>query len=132
VFKTFLDAMTRIRLELAKGANPLTGLPGNIAIEQEHSKYALEMTSHFSVIFIDLDNFKSYNDKYGFEKGDEVLIYTANILKNGLEECCKNDSFLGHIGGDDFIIFTTDDTVDSSVQLFDRKIRFRHQGFIQS
>ena len=109
--QNLLDAMTRIRLELAKGANPLTGLPGNIAIEQEHSKYARN-NKPFSVIFIDLDNFKSYNDKYGFEKGDEVLIYTANILKNGLEECCKNDNFLGHIGGDDFIIFTTDDTVD--------------------
>jgi EAL domain-containing protein (putative c-di-GMP-specific phosphodiesterase class I)/GGDEF domain-containing protein len=107
-----LDTMTRIRLELAKGANPLTGLPGNIAIEQEHFRCA-KNDKPFSVIFIDLDNFKSYNDKYGFEKGDEVLIYTADILKNGLEECCKNDNFLGHIGGDDFIIFTTDDAVDS-------------------
>ena len=107
-----LDTMTRIRLELAKGANPLTGLPGNIAIEQEHSKCA-KNDKPFSVIFIDLDNFKSYNDKYGFGKGDEVLIYTANILKNGLEEYCKNESFLGHVGGDDFIIFTTVDTVDS-------------------
>jgi diguanylate cyclase (GGDEF)-like protein len=110
--QTILDTITRIRLELAKGANPLTGLPGNIAIEQEHYRFSRN-NKPFSVIFIDLDNFKSYNDKYGFEKGDQVLIYTANILKNGLEECCKNDNFLGHIGGDDFIIFTTDDIVDS-------------------
>ena len=104
--QTLLDTMTRIRLELAKGANPLTGLPGNIAIEQEHSRCA-KNDKPFSIVFIDLDNFKSYNDKYGFEKGDEVLLYTANLLKSGLKEYCNNDDFLGHIGGDDFIIFTT-------------------------
>ncbi len=110
--QTLLDTMTRIRLELAKGANPLTGLPGNIAIEQEHCRCA-KNDKPFSIVFIDLDNFKSYNDKYGFEKGDEVLLYTANLLKDGLKKCCNSDGFLGHIGGDDFIIFTTEDTVDS-------------------
>ncbi|MEI6609029.1 MAG: GGDEF domain-containing protein [Deltaproteobacteria bacterium] len=110
--QTLLDTMTRIRLELAKGANPLTGLPGNIAIEQEHSRCA-KNDKPFSIVFIDLDNFKSYNDKYGFEKGDEVLLYTANLLKSGIKEYCNNDEFLGHIGGDDFIIFTTEDTVES-------------------
>jgi len=124
--QTLLDTMTRIRLELAKGANPLTGLPGNIAIEQEHSR-CIKNDKPFSVIFIDLDNFKSYNDKYGFEKGDEVLLYTANILKNGLKECCTNDGFIGHIGGDDFIIFTTEESVDSLcgfiIKNFDAAIR---------
>jgi len=136
-----LDTMTRIRLELAKGANPLTGLPGNIAIEQEHSRFA-KNDKPFSVIFIDLDNFKSYNDKYGFEKGDEVLIYTANILKKGLEKFCNKYSFLGHIGGDDFIIFTTDDTIDSLcsflIERFDSGIKDlysledRHAGGIMA
>ena len=124
--QTLLDTMTRIRLELAKGANPLTGLPGNIAIEQEHSRYTKKAKS-FSIVFIDLDNFKSYNDKYGFEKGDEVLLYTANLLKRGLKEYCNNDDFLGHIGGDDFIIFTTEDTVDSLccflIEHFDTEIK---------
>ncbi len=110
--QTLLDTTTRIRLELAKGANPLTGLPGNIAIEQEHQR-CFRNGECCSIIFIDLDNFKSYNDKYGFEKGDEVLLYTANLLKKGMEECGDNDSFLGHIGGDDFIIFTTEDNVDA-------------------
>jgi len=110
--QTLLDTMTRIRLELAKGANPLTGLPGNIAIEQEHLRYAKNDKS-FSIIFIDLDNFKSYNDQYGFEKGDSVLLYTANLLKCGLKEYGDDDAFLGHIGGDDFIIFTAEDAVDS-------------------
>jgi diguanylate cyclase (GGDEF)-like protein len=110
--QTLLDTMTRIRLELAKGANPLTGLPGNIAIEQEHYRCA-KNDKPFSIIFVDLDNFKSYNDKYGFEKGDSVLLYTANLLKDGLKEYSDDDAFLGHIGGDDFIIFTTEDIVDS-------------------
>jgi GGDEF domain-containing protein len=115
--QTLLDTMTRIRLELAKGANPLTGLPGNIAIEQEHSQRA-KSDKPFSIVFIDLDYFKSYNDKYGFEKGDEVLLYTANLLKNGLKECCNNDAFLGHVGGDDFIIFTTEEAIDSLCPFF--------------
>jgi diguanylate cyclase (GGDEF)-like protein len=110
--QTLLDTMTRIRLELAKGANPLTGLPGNIAVEQEHYRCA-KNDKPFSIIFVDLDNFKSYNDKYGFEKGDSVLLYTANLLKDGLKEYGDDDAFLGHIGGDDFIIFTTEDIVDS-------------------
>jgi len=110
--QTLLDTMTRIRLELAKGANPLTGLPGNIAIEQEHCRLA-KNNKPFSIIFADIDNFKSYNDKYGFENGDSVLLYTANLLKSGLKEYGDDDAFLGHIGGDDFIIFTTEDAVDS-------------------
>ncbi len=110
--QTLLDTTTRIRLELAKGANPLTGLPGNIAIEQEHSR-CFRNGDCCSIIFIDLDNFKSYNDKYGFEKGDEVLLYTANLLKEALKECGDNDAFLGHIGGDDFIIFSAENNVDA-------------------
>ncbi len=115
--QTLLDTMTRIRLELAKGANPLTGLPGNIAIEQEHYRCA-KNDQPFSVIFVDLDNFKSYNDKYGFEKGDSVLLYTANLLKVSLKEYGEDDSFLGHIGGDDFIIFTKEDNVDALCRHF--------------
>jgi diguanylate cyclase (GGDEF)-like protein len=113
--QTILDTMTKIRLELARGANPLTGLPGNIAIEQEYSR-CVKSKKSFSIIFIDLDNFKSYNDKYGFKKGDEVLLYTASLLKKGLKECCNNGWFLGHIGGDDFIVFTAEDTADSLCQ----------------
>lgn len=113
--QTLLDTMTRIRLELAKGANPLTGLPGNIAIEQEHYRCA-KNDKPFSIIFVDLDNFKSYNDRYGFEKGDSVLLYTANLLKSGLKEHSDDDAFLGHIGGDDFIIFTTEESVDALCQ----------------
>lgn len=103
--QTLLDTMTRIRLELAKGANPLTGLPGNISIEQEYYRYCKE-ENPFSMIFIDLDNFKSYNDKYGFEKGDEVLLFTAGILKECMKACSNENVFIGHIGGDDFIILT--------------------------
>jgi len=110
--QTLLDTMTRIRVDLAKGANPLTGLPGNIAIEQEHFRRASQ-GAPFSIILIDLDHFKSYNDKYGFEKGDEVILYTANLLKESMKHCGREDDFLSHIGGDDFLIFTTDEYVDT-------------------
>jgi len=82
--QTLLDTMTRIRLELAKGANPLTGLPGNIAIEQEHSR-CIKNDKPFSVIFIDLDNFKSYNDKYGFEKVTKYSFIQRTFLKTDLK-----------------------------------------------
>lgn len=108
--QSLLDTMTRVRLELAKGANPLTGLPGNIAIEQEHQRY-IRKGHGYSIIFIDLDHFKSYNDKYGFEKGDGVLLYTAEQLKNTIKHCGE-DAFLGHIGGDDFIIFSSQSAAD--------------------
>lgn len=110
--QTLLDTMTRIRVELAKGANPLTGLPGNIAIEQEFYRRT-KADKPFCITFVDLDFFKSYNDKYGFEKGDEVLIFTANVLKDSLKECGNENDFLSHIGGDDFVIFTTSDYIDS-------------------
>ncbi len=123
--QTLLDTMTRIRVELAKGANPLTGLPGNIAIEQEHLRRASQGAA-FSIIFIDLDHFKSYNDKYGFEKGDEVILYTANLLKETVEHHGGEDDFLSHIGGDDFLIFTTDEHVDTLcrkvIESFDKHI----------
>ncbi len=109
--QTILDKMTRIRVEMARGTNPLTGLPGNIAIEQEHYRRVVD-GEPFSIILIDLDHFKSYNDTYGFEKGDEVLLYTANLLKESLEHHGGEDAFLSHIGGDDFLIFTTDEHAD--------------------
>lgn len=102
--QTLLDQMTRIRVETAKGASPLTGLPGNISIEQElYRRHSVN--EPFSVVFVDLDNFKSFNDKYGFEEGDRIILFTANLLKGVLKKYVQIDSFLGHIGGDDFILF---------------------------
>ncbi|MCX7823661.1 MAG: EAL and GGDEF domain-containing protein [Syntrophobacterales bacterium] len=98
-----LDAITERSLILAKNANPLTGLPGNEFIQREISK-RLSQNIHFDVCYIDINNFKPYNDYYGFEKGDMVIKALADILKD--PEIADRIYFAGHIGGDDFIILT--------------------------
>lgn len=89
-----------IQAVAASFLNPLTGLPGNLSINEWMVKSLLQ--EQFSVLYIDLDHFKAYNDSYGFKEGDRMLQATAEILKH----CTlRLGGFLGHIGGDDFIIF---------------------------
>ncbi len=93
------------RIERNRGANPLTGLPGNLEIQAEiNSK--IEKQAFFAVIYGDLDNFKAYNDAYGFAKGDIAIKMTADILVDEVRAKGTSDSFVGHIGGDDFVIVT--------------------------
>jgi len=76
----------------------------------------LESGMLFAFCYIDLDKFKAYNDKYGFERGDEVIKETARILIRATKEKGTSLDFIGHIGGDDFVILTNVDTVDSLCQ----------------
>lgn len=101
--KKLLEVTTKLELNRAKHANPLTGLPGNNVIEWTLAAY-FERFVPFAVIYIDIDNFKVYNDVYGFESGDAVLIATAQLLRTTLSKY-TDKFFLGHIGGDDFIAF---------------------------
>lgn len=108
-------------------ANPLTGLPGNRQIQQILTTN-LKAEISFAVIYIDLNSFKAYNDRYGFTAGDEVLNYTANVLTTAvLEVGDKDTDFVGHIGGDDFIIVTSPEHSEKICQLaiqnFDNEIR---------
>ncbi|MGM0380246.1 MAG: GGDEF domain-containing protein [Bacillota bacterium] len=102
--KDLLLEVSRQKILEAKNANPLTGLPGNLSINKELLK---RVTSDilFSVLYIDLDNFKAYNDTYGYQKGDDLIRYTANVLKVSSKNIDKN-AFIGHVGGDDFIVIT--------------------------
>jgi diguanylate cyclase (GGDEF)-like protein len=107
------ELMARIRMILRHTerdleANPLTRLPGNVSILKELSK-RIENKSLFAVCYLDLDKFKSYNDKYGFEHGDEVIRETARLLIRATQDNGNRDDFVGHIGGDDFVILTTPD-----------------------
>jgi len=97
-------------------ANPLTGLPGNVTIEAE-IKRRLEEGTSFSVIYADIDHFKAYNDKYGFEKGDNVIRLAATIIRAAAAAVGNKNDFLGNIGGDDFIIVTTPDMVTDFVSI---------------
>ena len=82
--------------------SPLTGLPGNVQIHAELKKRIVKKEP-FSVLYLDLDNFKAYNDVYGFLKGDEIIEFTAETILNCINNSEFNDTFVGHIGGDDFV-----------------------------
>lgn len=88
--------------------SPLTGLPGNIQIQTELKKRMLRKEK-FTVLYLDLDNFKSYNDVYGFLKGDEIIKFTAKTILKNINNIAKNDIFVGHIGGDDFVAILGED-----------------------
>ncbi|MBF0554508.1 MAG: EAL and GGDEF domain-containing protein [Nitrospirae bacterium] len=98
-----LAAVTEKSISLARNANPLTGLPGNKSISEEINK-RLTQNIHFDICYIDLDNFKPYNDNYGFEKGDCVLRTLGQIIEETVRGQQHDFNFIGHIGGDDFIL----------------------------
>jgi diguanylate cyclase (GGDEF)-like protein len=98
-FIDLLRAITEIKMMLAQEANPLTGLPGNKAI-QNAMQAQIIAKQPFLALYFDLDHFKAYNDYYGYEKGDIVLGSLAQLLRHHV----RDDEFLGHIGGDDFIL----------------------------
>ncbi|WP_186442966.1 GGDEF domain-containing protein [Desulfobotulus alkaliphilus] len=103
--RSLLDAMARIQVETARGANPLTGLPGNTSIEKTMETYRRDQV-RMSLIYADLDHFKAYNDCFGFEAGDRMLKFTSRLIRESVSLCCGRDAFIGHVGGDDFVIFT--------------------------
>ncbi|MCU0666763.1 MAG: response regulator [Candidatus Omnitrophica bacterium] len=140
------ELLARIRMIIRRTArdleaNPLTRLPGNVSILNELSR---RMESHaiFAVCYIDLDKFKAYNDKYGFEHGDDVIRETARIIVNTRQVLGNTDDFIGHIGGDDFVFVTTADKIDTVcnkiIQDFDKKVPLfynetdRRHGYIIS
>ncbi|MDF2815416.1 MAG: RNase stability modulator [Paenibacillus sp.] len=124
--RSILESITKARVEYARVANPLTGLPGNVQIQRELSKRLLE-GSAFSVIYADLDFFKWFNDRYGFHKGDQMIQFTADVLQEASRTCGHSFDFVGHIGGDDFIVLTD---VEFPNRLCEEIIRQFDQGVI--
>ena len=82
--------------------SPLTGLPGNVQIQTEMKKRLLKKEK-FAVLYFDLDNFKAYNDVYGFANGDEIIKFTARVISKNIHGVENSNNFIGHIGGDDFV-----------------------------
>jgi GGDEF domain-containing protein len=111
--------------EMYLDASPLTRLPGGIAIENVMKK-RLEMKLPIAFCVIDLDNFKSYNDRYGYAQGSELLKVTAQIIENALKTKGNTDDFIGHIGGDDFVLITVPDRMrilsEEIIAQFDRRV----------
>lgn len=112
--------LARIRMILNRtmrslDANPLTRLPGNTSIMDEIQN-SIDSRKIFAVGYADLDKFKIYNDKYGFEKGDEVIRTAARIIVDAVAKITNDTGFVGHIGGDDFVFICDDAFADAVSQ----------------
>jgi diguanylate cyclase (GGDEF)-like protein len=125
--------------EMYLDASPLTRLPGGVAIENILKK-KIEQQKLFAFCLMDIDNFKSYNDHYGYAKGNEMIQKTAEIIEQAVNSHANGDDFVGHIGGDDFVVITTPDKFsaicEAIVSAFDQSIpefyapADRQRGFI--
>ncbi|MBU1113245.1 MAG: diguanylate cyclase, partial [Candidatus Omnitrophica bacterium] len=124
-FNFMTEELIRMK-DKAENANPLTKLPGNIVIMEEVTK-RIKAGKKFTVIYCDLDNFKAFNDKYGIHKGDEAIMMTGNIFKEAVKANGASDDFIGHEGGDDFLLVTiperTQAIADYITSEFDKKVR---------
>jgi GGDEF domain-containing protein len=139
-FNEMSVALQQMRQE-AREANPLSGLPGNLTIARRIDE-GLRSGTLIAVLYCDLDNFKAYNDVYGFSKGDEAILHTRDSLKKAFDELGIKDGFIGHEGGDDFIAVTGFDSWEPCVRrflaLFDAGVPFlysetdRTNGFLES
>jgi diguanylate cyclase (GGDEF)-like protein len=113
------------RAEIDLDANPLTRLPGNVTILNEIES-RIKSKSKFAVCYIDLDKFKAYNDRYGFEKGDRIIQETARVLIESIDEIGEKNDFIGHVGGDDFVVITDAERAEgiskSIIKKFDSRI----------
>lgn len=113
------------RIDRNRNANPLTGLPGNLEIQRELD-YRIEKNLPFAAIYADLDDFKAYNDVYGFLKGDIAIKLTADIIQDETKIYDSN-AFIGHIGGDDFIVIANPAHAGNIccgiIEKFDKRIR---------
>ena len=128
------------RAHLKPALNPLTGLAGNLIIEREIRRVTEAAGSPFAVLYIDLNNFKSYNDVYGFPAGDEAIRLLAGIISTAAAEAGDPGDLVGHVGGDDFVVITTPPNAELIAQRiitdFDRQApelytpADRHRGYL--
>ena len=106
-----------------RAQSPLTGLPGNVRIEEDIDRRVDEGTP-FALLYADLDHFKSFNDHYGFMRGDQALQATAGMLEEVARDVTSGASFVGHVGGDDFVIVVPPElaavVAQAIVERFDR------------
>ena len=116
------------RVELNANMNPLTGLPGD-EIVRKRIVSALRNGEQFSVGYADIDNFKPFNDAYGFSRGDQVILMVARTLKNSLRKYGTAGDFLGHLGGDDFVLVGNPYTMRDVAAEAIRVVRQNAPGF---
>lgn len=141
--RAFGDMAVRIKHleEMYLDASPLTHMPGGIAIENLLKK-RISSGQQFVFILLDMDNFKAFNDYYGYAKGSELIVAVSQIIESTVKELGSGNDFVGHIGGDDFAIITENAFVsvlsNNIIQRFDKKVREfyspedRERGYIVS
>lgn len=140
------DIHTRVNLSIFRSEriveiNPLTRLPGNISINRQIQE-RLDRSQTFALAYADLDNFKPFNDHYGFSRGDEMIRVTGRLILNIVKNRQPQEGFVGHIGGDDFIYVANLDLVEETtneiIDAFDQIVptfydmEDRERGYIKS
>lgn len=128
------------RARQLRATSPLTGLPGNFEIESRLDDKIAD-GAPFALLHVDLDGFKAYNDCYGFLRGDRAIVQTARVIQASVEEVGGSGSFVGHVGGDDFIVVCDVDRAEdlsrAIVERFDAQVDSlydpddRERGFIE-
>jgi diguanylate cyclase (GGDEF)-like protein len=130
--RDLLKSITELQLRNARHANPLTQLPGNIIIDEQVERM-LAQGNDFIVAYCDLDHFKPFNDKYGYKKGDAVIRMVGQLLNTHI---IGERDFVGHIGGDDFIVIMSSDDWQQRLQtvlddfLLESRELFDHQTLL--
>ncbi|NOX24615.1 MAG: diguanylate cyclase [Deltaproteobacteria bacterium] len=107
--------LAEVRMQRVFDNNPLSRLPGNTSILKAIQR-AIDDEEPMAVCYLDIDNFKPYNDHYGFSRGDEVILVVARVLVNVLDEMARTHSFAGHVGGDDFVFIVPEDVAEAVCQ----------------
>ena len=123
-----MEATTSIQIHRATHLNPLSGLPGNRLIDEELRRLMLR-GEPFSLIFVDLDHFKVYNDLYGFERGDDMIRRTAELLQAHFCGPGWEEALVGHVGGDDFVVLTTRLDVGAACEQLSAAFAQQSRGF---
>ena len=128
------------RAKEMRAQSPLTGLPGNVRIEEEIDGL-VERTEDFALLYADLDHFKAYNDHYGFMRGDQAIQATASLLEKVGRDVTGGDAFVGHVGGDDFVLIVppdkATDAAEAIVAAFDQEVpalydpEDRERGYVE-
>ena len=130
-----------LRSERIAEVNPLTRLPGNISINKQ-IQGRIDREQIFALAYLDLDQFKPYNDKYGFSRGDEVIKMSGRLILNMVRNKQPLDSFVGHVGGDDFVFIMEPllaaEASEEIIEVFDRIVptfydpEDRIRGYVES
>jgi diguanylate cyclase (GGDEF)-like protein len=119
------------RAKEMRNLSPLTGLPGNIRIQEEIERQVREARP-FAVLYCDLDNFKTYNDQKGFVRGDRLIQATARIIQDAVVESDPGEGFVGHVGGDDFVVVVNPDVGERIAQRICERFDEARSGFYEA